>query len=145
MDLFEPGSGLQRHDNNGGILASGLFWTLPVSDRAVRVSRDRRHATLEVDDQQVIDSFQFGGAFQTPARVSFRAEWRATGPAIPQASGNAVRPEDKRAWLGEMAPALSTARIEGEEFGFAFRSDGAARTDRGGYAQLGRERNGVFL
>ena len=115
-DLFEPGSGLQRHDNHGGILASGLFWTL-----------------------------QFGGAFQTPARVSFRAEWRATGPAIPQGSGKAAPPEDKRAWLGEMAPALSTARIEGEEFGFAFHSDGAAKTDRGGYAQLGRERNGVFL
>jgi hypothetical protein len=145
VDLFEPGSGSQMHDNNGGILASGLFWTLPVPDRALRVSRDRRRATLEVDDLQVIDSFQFGGAFQTPARVSFRVDWRAIGPSVPQGSGTAVPPEDKRAWLGEMAPALSTGRFKGEEFGFAFRSDGQARTDRGGYAQLGRERNGAFL
>ena len=122
-----------------------MFWTLPVRDEALWVSRDRRRAKLEVDDLQVIDSFQFFGPFQTPSRVSFTAEWRATGPALPQGLGNTVPPEDKRAWLGTMAPALSTARFKGKEFGFSFRSDSLASTDRGGYAQLGRERNGVFL
>jgi len=47
------------------------------------------------------------------------------------------------AFLGDIAPARSTARCTGEEWGFSFRSDQAG-TD-GGYAQLGRSRNGVFL
>lgn len=46
MDLFEPGSGSQVHDFNGGRLASGLFWTVPVAGEALRVSRDGRRAVL---------------------------------------------------------------------------------------------------
>ena len=84
MDLFEPGSGSQVHDFNGGILPSGLFWTLPVDDDALKVSRGRRRAALEVSDIQVLDSFAFGGPTQTPAAVSFRIEWRATGPTTPR-------------------------------------------------------------
>jgi hypothetical protein len=60
VDLFEPGSGSQVHDNNGGILASGLFWTLPVEDHELRFSRDGRYAALDVERIEVIDSFTFG-------------------------------------------------------------------------------------
>jgi len=42
VDLYEPGSGSQVHDANGGILASGLFWTLPVADDELTFSRDGR-------------------------------------------------------------------------------------------------------
>jgi hypothetical protein len=41
-----------------------------------------------------------------------------------------------------VSPRLVTLSI-GEEWGFEFRAD--ASTDRGGYTQLGRTRNGVFL
>ena len=47
------------------------------------------------------------------------------------------------AFLGDIAPARSTAWFAGEEWGFEFRSE-RADTDRG-YAQIGRTRNGAFL
>jgi hypothetical protein len=40
--------------------------------------------------------------------------------------------------------ARSTAAIAGSEFGFSFRTDGTATTDRT-FAEVGRERNGAFL
>jgi hypothetical protein len=143
VDLFEPGSGSQVHDFNGGILPSGLFWTLPVDDDALRVSRNRRRAVLEVHDIPVLDSFQFGGPNQTPAMVSFRIEWRATGPTTPRGKGATVPADDQGAFLGDLAVARSTGSFSGSEFGFAFSSD-EATTDRG-YAQLGTVRNGTFL
>ena len=58
MDLYEPSSGAHVHDLNGGILQSGLFWTLPVDHDALHISDDGREAVLDVDDLQVTDTFQ---------------------------------------------------------------------------------------
>jgi hypothetical protein len=141
-----PGSGTpatQVHDNNGGILASGFFWTVPADERDLTVSRDGRRAVLEMRDVPVIDSFQFFGPNQTPATVSFRVEWRATDSFEQRGSGATVPPEDPAAFLGDIAPARSTGHFSGEEWGFSFSSDHAS-TDRS-YAQIGRSRNGVFL
>jgi hypothetical protein len=147
VDLFVPGSGTpatQVHDYNGGIMASGLFWTVPADEQNLSVSSDGRRAVLELHDVPVIDSFQFFGPNQTPATVSLRVEWRASGRFEPRGSGAGVAPTDSAAFLGDIAPARSTARCTGEEWGFSFRSDQAS-TDAGGYAQLGRSRNGVAL
>jgi hypothetical protein len=141
-----PGTGTpasQVHDFNGGILASGFFWTVPARERSLRVSRDGRRAALEMRDVPVIDSFQFFGPNQTPASVSFRVEWRATGSFEQRGSDATVPPEDPAAFLGDIAPARSTVSCSGEEWGFSFSSD-LASTDRG-YAEIGRSRNGVFL
>jgi hypothetical protein len=141
-----PGTGTparQVHDNNGGILASGFFWTVPARRRNLWVSRDGRRAVLEMRDVPVIDSFQFFGPSQTPATVSFRVDWRARGPFEQRGSGATVAPDDAAAFLGDIAPARSTVSCSGEEWGFSFTSD-LASTDRG-YAQIGRSRNGVFL
>lgn len=140
-----PGSGTpatQVHDFNGGILASGLFWTVPARERNLRVSRDGRRAVFEMRDVPVVDSFQFFGPNQIPATVSFRIGWRAADPFEQHGSGATVPPEDPAAFLGDIAPARSTVHCSGEEWGFAF--SGHASTDRG-YAQIGRSRNGVFL
>jgi hypothetical protein len=141
-----PGTGTpasQVHDFNGGILASGFFWTVPARNRDLRVSRDGRRAVLEMRDVPVVDSFQFFGPNQVPATVSFRIGWRANGQSEQRGSGATVPPEDAAAFLGDIAAARSTARCSGEEWGFSFSSD-LAGTDRG-YAQIGRSRNGVFL
>jgi hypothetical protein len=141
-----PGTGTpatQVHDNNGGILASGLFWTLPAEDRQLQVSRDGRRAVLDLRDVAVIDSFQFLGPNQTPASISLRVEWRATGPFRRHGSGSAVRDTDPAAFLGDIASARSIGSFSGDEWGFAFASERAS-TDRG-YAQMGRTRNGTFL
>jgi hypothetical protein len=144
VDLFEPGSGSQVHDANGGVLQSGLFWTLPVDDDALWISGHGRRAVLHAEDVEVIDSFQFGGPLQTPARVSFRIEWRATTPPVSRGKGSSVPATHPGAFLGKVAVAESSGFFSGSEFGFAFRSDGRADTQRT-YAQMGRERNGVFL
>jgi hypothetical protein len=47
--------------------------------------------------------------------------------------------------LGLIAPAVSTISCSGEEFGFEFRSDRGASSSPRGWAQIGTERNGVFL
>jgi hypothetical protein len=146
VDLFVPGSGTpatQVHDFNGGILASGLFWTVPAGGDALRVSRDRRHAVLNLRDVAVVDSFQFFGPNQVSALLSLRVEWRASAPSAKRGSGTAVPASDPAAFLGEIAPARSAGTFIGEEWDFILdRANGA--TDRG-YAQMGHSRNGVFL
>jgi hypothetical protein len=142
VDLFEPGSGSQVHDNNGGILTSGLFWTLPVGDDQLRFSRDGRFAALDVEQVGVIDNFAFAGPAATPATVSLHLRWAATGPSVARGQGTGVSATDPAAFLGRFAVARSTAAIEGAEFGFSFTSDG--NTD-GTFAEVGRERNGAFL
>jgi hypothetical protein len=144
VDLFEPGSGSQVHDDNGGILTSGLFWTLPVDDNALRVRHGGRSAVLDVKDLDVIDSFTFGSGIGTPATLNFHIEWRATGPFVDRGKGNTVPATDPAGFLGRIAVARSTAHFEASEFGFSFGSDPGVSTDRG-YALMGRERNGVFL
>jgi hypothetical protein len=132
------------HDFNGGILPSGLFWTLDVGRVALDFKMNNRRAVLHVKDLPVIDTFQFFGPSDTPGVVDFRVEWHATGPAVPQGMGTAVEPTDPRAFVGEFAPAVSTGMFSGKEIGFEFVSLRAS-TSRRGYAQLGTERNGVFL
>jgi hypothetical protein len=133
------------HDFNGGILPSGLFWTLDIGKSAVDFKIDDNRAILDVKNLPVIDTFQFFGPSDTPGLVDFRVEWEATGPAIPQGMGAAVPATDPRAFLGEIAPAVSTGLFSGEEIGFEFESNGRASTSPRGYAQIGTERNGVFL
>jgi hypothetical protein len=98
-----------------------------------------------VKNLPVIDTFQFFGPSDAPAVVDFRIEWEATGPAVTRGSGAAVPATDPAAWLGEIAPAVSVGSFSGSETGFEFESNGRASTAPRGYAQIGRQRNGVFL
>lgn len=123
---------------------SGLFWTVELPHGAFRMSPSGRRAIFEVKDLPVIDTFQFANVFSVPATVSFKIEWEATGPPVELGSGNAVPPTDPAAFLGMFARARSTGRFSGAELGFSFASKGRATTDLG-YAQIGTERNGVFL
>jgi hypothetical protein len=142
-----PGTGTpttppaQVHDFNGGIMASGLFWTVPSDEHDLRVSRSGRSAVLEMHDVPVIDSFQFFGPNQIAATTSFRIEWRATGPFEPRGEGRSVPETDIAAFRGDLATAASTITATGEEWGFEFRSQGDTS---GGYAQIGQTRNGIF-
>jgi hypothetical protein len=133
------------HDFNGGILPSGLFWTADVGRRAVEFKMSNRRAVLRVKDLPVIDSFQFFGPSDTPALVDFSVEWMATSSPVTRGLGNTVAPTDPRAFLGEIATAVSTASISGSEIGFEFETIRRATTSPRGYAQIGTERNGVFL
>ena len=125
-------------------MQSGLFWTLDVSRASIDFKMSDGRATVRLRDLAVIDSFQFFGPSDTPALVDMHMEWRATGPAVARGFGNAVGPQDPGAFLGDIAPALSTASFEGDEIGFTFESTDASTSPRG-YAQIGRHRNGSFL
>lgn len=104
-----------------------------------------QRGVLHVRNLPVIDTFQFAGPSDTPALVDFRVEWHATGPAVPVGMGTLVPPTDPKAFLGEIASAVSTISLSAEEIGFRFESDGRASTSPRGYAQIGTERNGAFL
>ena len=132
------------HDNNGGILLSGLFWTVELPDGAFRMSRTGMRAIVEAQNVPLIDTFQFASPFLVPSTVSFRVEWDAIGPPEQLGSGNAVPATDPAAFLGTLAPARSIGQFSGAELGFSFVSKRGASTDFG-YAELGTERNGVFL
>jgi hypothetical protein len=108
------------------------------------MSRSGRRAIVEARDVPLIDTFQFANAFLVPSTVSFRVEWEATGSLEELGSGNTVPPTDPAAFLGTFAPARSTGQFSGAELGFSFASKGSASTDLG-YAEIGTERNGVFL
>ncbi len=99
---------------------------------------------MRAEDVAVIDSFTFGGPVQVPASVSFSIEWEATGPAVPRGKGGSVPATDPGAFRGEFAPALATGSFSGRELAFSFRSEAGVSTARA-YAEMGRERNGVFL
>ena len=130
------------HDFNPGILPSGLFWVVQLPRDAFRVSDDGRRATLEAEDVCVLDSFQLLGPTSVAASVSFTVRWRATGPRERRGSGTAVPATDPAAFLGRFAPARATGVFSGAEVGFGFTGRG---TTEGTFAELGPERNGVFL
>ena len=108
------------------------------------MSRDGRRAVVAAKDVPVIDTFQFAGTFLVPATVSFLVRWEATGPSRKLGSGKAVRPKNPAAFRGTFAPARSTGRFSGAELGFSFVSKPGVSSERG-YAEIGTERNGVFL
>jgi len=137
------------HDFNGGVQPSGLFWVVQLAEDAVHISRDGRRASVRADNVPVIDSFQFGGPLSVPGKVSYTVEWEAIGPTVELGNhGKPVAPTDSAAFHGEFAPALATGSFSGSELAFSFRADPGASTanPKGkGYAEIGRERNGVFL
>jgi hypothetical protein len=142
VDLFEPSSGSQVHDFNGGTLPSGLLWTLPVDHDGVRFSHHGHRARLRIHDMPVID--QFPGAFRTPATIDLEIEWDANAPFVAHGSGTSVPPTDGAAFLGAYAPADATGRFAGSEFGFEFESNRGANAKRG-FALIGHVRNGSQL
>ena len=132
------------HDYNGGIPPSGLFWTVELPQEAFSVSRRQKRARLHLRDFPLIDTFTFLGPSDTPAILSMTIEWDALEDPVGLGSGTRVPPTDPAAFLGSFAKARSTAHFSGRQLGFSFRSDPGTSTDAG-YAEIGTERNGVFL
>jgi len=148
--LFEsgPGSGFtQVHDFNGGIQPSGLFWVVDLPEDAIQISNNGQRATVHAENVPVIDSFMFSlaPAFQVPALVNYSMTWQAIGRREKRGRGTAVDPTDPAAFLGNFAPAVATGSFSGRELGFSFKVDPGASSAKGGFAEMGEERNGKFL
>jgi hypothetical protein len=143
VDLFEPGTGfsVQVHDYNPGIAPSGLFWTVPIPDDAL--SFRGRTARLELEDFPVVDSRVFLGTTEEPARVTLDVTFTGEGKVHEFRSGSSD-PADPTAFAGRFRFGRARGRFSGgNASGLRFRSSVA--TSDGLFAEIGHERNGVFL
>ena len=118
--------------------------TVEVPRGAFKVNRHQRHASLHLRDLPLIESFRIFGPSDTPAVLDIAIEWDALADPADRGSGAAVPPTDPAAFLGRFAPAKARGRFSGRELGFSFRSNRGADSTLG-YAEIGTERNGVFL
>ena len=143
MDLFDPGSGSQVHDLNAGILPSGLFWTAQLPRDAFHVSPDGQVASLTLRAQPLVDNFTLFGPLSIAAQVDMDVLWQATGAPLERGKGAAVEPTSPAAFTGHFAEARCTGTISGFETGFSFTTGELTSADF--FAELGPERNGVFL
>lgn len=122
--MFDPGTGSQVHDFNGGIVPeTGLFWTVQLPDDALQVHGGGRRATLKAEHVPVLDTFQILAPTVVPAEVSFTVTWQAKGSVRRLGSGSAVDPTDPAAFFGRFWDADATGTITGSEIGFSFSSD----------------------
>lgn len=99
---------------------------------------------LDVKKVPLTDTFQFAGAFSTPATADLKVVWEAVERPEKRGLGDSVDPTDPGAFRGRFAQARARAWINGRELGFGFRSKRGASSDLG-FAEFGMERNGVFL
>jgi hypothetical protein len=143
VDLFDPGSGSQVSDLQPGILPNGLFWTAQIPDNAFQVSPDGQVASLTLRAQPLVESFVFGGPLAIAAQVNIDLLWQATSEPVERGEGAAVEPTSPAAFIGRFAEALCTGTVSGVQTGFSFKTDELTSADF--FAELGPERNGVFL
>ena len=91
----------------------------------------------------LVDTFVFGGSLAIAAQVNIDVLWRATSDPVEQGSkGAAVDPTSPAAFTGHFAEASCSGRVSGVETGFHSK---LASSRQAFFAEMGQERNGVFL
>ena len=123
------------HDFTGGITPEGLVWTVRLSDESVSVSAAGDVVTVDARDVAVVDE-RAGG--DTAARVTLQMTWKGRGRRRRLASASPP-------FAGEFfRRARARGTFAANEDGFAFATS-PEKPLRSTFAELGRERNGVFL
>jgi len=132
----------QIHDYNPGIEKDGRFWTTPISRGAVEVHQGsgtaRLHATdFKIEDyHDVINALKDGPSLE--AVVSFDVRWTGGG-------GHFKERDDTNHFEGRYVEGTATIEWSGlTENGQFFKSD-PANTSTTVFAEVGKERNGVFF
>ena len=132
----------QIHDYNPGIEKDGRFWTTPISRGAVEVHQGsgsaRLHATdFKIDDYHDVINALKGGP-ELDAVVSFDVRWKGGG-------GHFKERDDTNHFEGRYVEGTATIEWSGlTENGQFFQSD-PANTSTTVFAEVGKERNGVFF
>ena len=140
MDLYNGAVGTnQVHDFNPGIRNSGLFWTVPVPEGALKVDVAGGTATLSLDDFDTDDYHNLrnaltGGA-EDDASISFDMKWTATGDPF-----NVSDPV--HTFAGRFSLAAVDIAWSATAPGFEFQSSPGVTNVK---SVLGRERNGIFF
>ena len=141
MDLYEPGSSSRIHDFTGGILPSGLVWTVPLPDEAVVLSANGRRLDVDARDVAVVDTTAAGNL---PAVVSFQITFKTSGKARDLGRGDTVAPTDPAAFLGRFRHAQARGTFSGAAGGFTFQS-GPKRKSSTIFGELGTQQNGAMI
>jgi hypothetical protein len=142
----DPLSSAQIHDYEPGIAPNGVFWTVPVPNDAVQVDAGAGRAVLELTNMPIQDFFDFFNSIThavppEDALVSFRVEWNVDGPwKTVDNPAEDFRFTFRESVAADGASIVWSAQNDG---GFSFQSDPAGESVNL-YANLGRERNGVF-
>ena len=129
----------QLKDFNAGIAPSGLFWTVPIPQSAVRLDRGRLSYKLNrfpVREHGNVAVALAGGPSR-PALAWFDVRWFS-----PQKRYVARDETNRFKW--DFQTTKASAEWHAQEEGFSFRSD-PARTSHEVIAGVGREVNGVFF
>jgi hypothetical protein len=131
----------QIHDFNPGITPSGLFWTIRIPDDSVEIELDEAEASMDLSDLEIEDYHDIVNALMrgpsVPADVSFHVRWRGVK--------NRVKIRDEtNGFTGHYIEDTATIRWSAQEAGFKFVSD-PANTSTTVFAEIGKERNGVFF
>jgi len=132
------------HDLNGGIHPNGLFWTVAVPRSAFSLNVHAGRARLRARGVPLIETFVCGGPNAVPAVADVDVVWDAVEAPADRGLGNGVPPTDPGAFVGRFARARAAGSFSGTILGFEFRSLPGASSDPG-FAQIGTERNGVFI
>ena len=120
------------HDFNPGIAPNGLFWTTPVPGSSVEIDLGRTTASFQLKDFALLDTIP-----NVAATVSLSMEWH----------GERAETEVKdlvNGFAGSYRECSATIQWSGEEAGFSFVSDPAS-SSMTRFAEIGRERNGIFM
>jgi len=141
--LLDPSSGSQVHDLSPGILPNGLFWTAQLPNDAFEVRDNGRVARLTLQAFPLVDTFVFGGTLAISAQVNINLRWSAISDPVRRGEGTEVDPTSPAAFIGRFAEARCTGRVSGVETGFSFETGELTAAEF--FAEMGRERNGVFL
>jgi hypothetical protein len=143
LDVFKgPVGSDQIHDYNPGIEKDGRFWTTSVPSGTVEVHAGSGNARLHAsnfaieDYHDVVNALKDGPSLE--AVVSFDVQWTGTGKHVK------VR-DDTNDFGGRYVEGTATIEWSGlTENGQFFQSD-PANTSTTLFAEVGKERNGVFF
>lgn len=143
MDLYvgQVAPANQIHDFNPGTTPSGLFWTVPVSNDDVQIDLDNATAFMRLTDFDLEDYHTLKNAIldgpSVPASVSFTIQWSGVLQRVAESSTTET-------YRGQFIHDTATVAWTAQEQGFSFVSD-PAETSTTTFAEIGRERNGVFF
>jgi hypothetical protein len=129
------------HDYNPGVFPSGLFWTIRIPDESVEIDLDEATASMDMSDLETRDFHDLVNTLQrgpsVPADVSFRIRWSGVKARVK------LR-DDTNQFVGNFIEDTATVGWSSHQEGFKFVSDPAS-TSTSLFAEIGRERNGVFF
>jgi hypothetical protein len=131
----------QIHDFSPGNVPGGLFWTIPIPDKSVEVNLAEAKASMVVSKVGTRDFFNIPNNLthgkSIHANVSFHIHWHGVKQR--------VHLHDKENHFdARMIEDSATIRWSAHEKDFSFVSD-PEETSTTVFAEIGRERNGVFF